>query len=724
MTPWSVPAALSFALGCALGEFGAPPWGGLLVLPLAFAPPLRRPVWLLALLLLPAGQLRYALWEARPDPLAPLLGSERAWSGVSDGRFLRLDEPAGVRVALAPAGSVPPGRARVAGRLRRPSGKRNPGGFDYAAYLARRDVRAQLFVDEVLEHHPARGPRARTRAAVVRGLPPESAALMEAMTLGVRDRLGGLRDRFSDAGLAHVLALSGLHVGVLVAALERLARPLGRRRYPLLLAALTGYVALVGSSPSVLRAALMVAVALLGLWRGVGRIRPGPILALAGLLTLALEPAWLFDLAFQLSYGAVLGILWLAPPVLERALPDGGRGLPAWSPRLLAVGGATVSMAAQALTMPLVADAFGRLPLLSPLVNVVAVPLAGLLVPLGFAAAALGALWPPLASLVNLAVRPLAGALILLADLGARLPAVGWGEVAPAGYALYALALGPLGLALHGRLRPRRALLVAAAAAAAASLGGRGPEIVFLDVGQGDATLLRLPGRREILVDGGGTPGSSFDVGAETVLPALRALGVDELELVIATHSDADHIEGLASVLRGVRVNELAFGHATPDRRVFRELLAAAGERGVRLRPLRRGERLELGGARLEVLHPAARPLGETNADSVAFALHWRGRPVALFLGDVPAAVERELAVPDVALLMTAHHGSRTSTSAALLRAARPELAVVSAGPSNRFGHPAPEVLQRLAEAGVRVRLTRDEGAIRIPLDRLGRGPP
>lgn len=714
---WSLPAALGFAAGCALGGLGAPLWAGLPALLAALR--LRRGPWLLALLLLPAGQLRYAAWEARPAPLAPLLGQERVWSGVSDGRVLRLDAPADARAALAPAGAVPPGRARLRGRLEPAPSARNPGGFDYAAYLRRRGIGGQLFVSEVLEHAPARGPRARARAAVGRGLPPEAAALMEAMTLGVRDRLGDLRERFAAAGLAHVLALSGLHVGVLVAALERLLRPLGRRRYGLLLAALGGYLALVGSSPSVLRAALMVAVALLGLWRGVGRLAPGPILALAALATLVLEPSWLFDLSFQLSYGAVLGILLVAPPVLARLLPAGGAVLPPWSPRLLAVGGATVSAAAQAFTLPLVADAFGRVPLLSPLVNVVAVPLAGLLVPLGFAAAALGALWPPLAGLVNLAVRPLAGGLIALADLGAALPAVPWGEVAPRGHLLYALGALPLLLALHGRLRPRRALLVAAAAAAAASLGGRGPEIVILDVGQGDAALIRLPGRREVLVDGGGTPFSDFDVGARTVLPALRALGVDELELVIASHADTDHMEGLAAVLRGVRVHELAVGHPAPEKRVYRELVAAAAERGVPLRELRRGETLVLGDARLEILHPTARRSAEVNADSVAFVLRWRGRDVALFLGDAPAEVERALAVPDVEMLMVAHHGSATSTSPALLRAARPELAVVSVG-RNHFGHPAAAVLARLREAGAAVRLTRDAGAVRVPLAGAG----
>jgi competence protein ComEC len=577
-------------------------------------------------------------------------------------------------------------------------------------------VWGQLFVDEVVALTPGPDPRARFVRGVVRGLAERPAALMQAMTLGVRDDLGELRSVFAEAGLAHVLALSGLHVGVLMAALGRLLAGLGLRRYPLMLALLIGFVLLVGATPSVVRAATMVAALLLALWLGVGRIQPWPLLALAALVGLLWNPAWLFDLSFQLSYLAVAGMLLVGGPLLARF--GGAAPRPWWHWRTLLLAAIVTSAAAQALSLPLVAHAFGRLPLLSPLINVVAVPLAALLVPLGFAAALLGLVALPLAGALNALVAPLASLLIALAELGAGWPSLPWGEVAPIGFLYFGVAAAALALALHGRLRPDRALLLLASALVASWLQAPpspAAELIFLDVGQGDSALIRLPGRVEILVDGGGTPFGDYDVGAGTVVPALRALGVDELELVIASHADADHIEGLVAVLEALPVQVLALGHPAWDKGVFQALMAVAERRGVPVWRLRRGETLRLGGASLDILNPPERPYPEVNDNSVAFALRWGGRSRALFLGDLGAAVEAELAAPEAEVLMVPHHGSTTSTSAALLAAVRPEVAVISVG-RNRFGHPAPEVLARLRAAGVRIHTTLESGAVRLPL--------
>jgi competence protein ComEC len=460
----------------------------------------------------------------------------------------------------------------------------------------------------------------------------------------------------------------------------------------------------------------MVAALLLALWLGVGRIEPWPLLALAALVGLLWNPAWLFDLSFQLSYLAVAGMLLVGGPLLARF--GGAAPRPWWHWRTLLLAAIVTSAAAQALSLPLVAHAFGRLPLLSPLINVVAVPLAALLVPLGFAAALLGLVALPLAGALNALVAPLASLLIALAELGAGWPSLPWGEVAPIGFLYFGVAAAALALALHGRLRPDRALLLLASALVASWLQAPpspAAELIFLDVGQGDSALIRLPGRVEILVDGGGTPFGDYDVGAGTVVPALRALGVDELELVIASHADADHIEGLAAVLEALPVQVLALGHPAWDKGVFQALMAVAERRGVPVWRLRRGETLRLGGASLDILNPPERPYPEVNDNSVAFALRWGGRSRALFLGDLGAAVEAELAAPEAEVLMVPHHGSTTSTSAALLAAVRPEVAVISVG-RNRFGHPAPEVLARLRAAGVRIHTTLESGAVRLPL--------
>lgn len=692
-------------------------------LPFARASPRRLPPRAVLSLALPLlcfalGYLRFEQWRSRPDPLTGIRERLLTLSGSSEGRILTLDDPDGVRVAVAPRGALPVGEVEFRGTLVEAAGRRNPGGFDYRGYLRRRGIYGQVLVEEVLTADPRTRLLDRLRSGVGQGLPPDASALMEAMTLGVRDELGDLQDLFAAAGLAHVLALSGLHVGLLMAAAGWLLAPLGGFRYPLLLLLDFGYMLLVGATPSIVRAAVMVAVVLLGLWLGAGKVQPWPALGLAGLVTLLARPAWLFDISLQLSYGAVAGILLFGLP-LGRWL-RGQPPRPWWHPRVsIGVAGIT-SLSAQALTLPLVASAFGSLPLLSPLVNVVALPFASLLVPLGFVAGLLGLVALPLAGLLNLVTGPLAALLLALARLGAALPALTWGEVEQVGYLYFAIGMGALALVVNGILKPWRGLLVVALAlllSAATPARRQPPELVVLDVGQGDAILLRLPGRIEALVDGGGTPFSDFDTGEGIVLPALRALGVDELELLVSTHADVDHSEGLPTILDEMPVQLLAIGGAgasgTP---AFDRLMAAAERNGVPVRSFRRGERFRLGSAEFEVLNPPPHSYGTSNDDSLAFAVYLRGVPRVLLLGDISELVERDLAPPEVEVMVVPHHGSPSSSSARLVSMARPRHAVISVG-RNAYGHPSAQVLERLREWGAVVHITRDEGAVRLPLD-------
>ncbi len=715
---WSVPAAFCLVLGIALTAAGLPFWvsaacaAALLVAGLL----LGMRALLLTVLLVPLGALRYEMWEARPQPLLPLISTTQTLSGQSDGTYLTLDEPAGAKVVLSPRGGVRAGRVTLRGDVVAPATKRNPGGFDYAAFLARRGVGAQVYVDEVTSFEPAAvNVKERLRRGVVAGLEPEQAALMEAMTLGVKDNLNDLQDSFAAAGLAHILALSGLNFGVLIAVVGFLLKPFGVLRYPVMIAFVIGFVALVDASPSVLRAGTMAAALLASLWLGAGRLEPWPALSLAALLALFWNPSSLLDLSFQLSYLAVVGMLVFAGPTL-RAIQ--ASNLSWWHPKALVLGTLVVSLAAQALLLPLLAHTFHSVPLLAPLTNIVAIPLATPLVPLGFAAGLLGLVSLPLAGLFNALVSPVAAALIWTANTTASWPSLEWGEIAPVGFVYYGVGAFALALVSFGKLRLWRGLLVVAAALTASALTPSphgDAEIIYLDVGQGDSTLIRLPNRVEILVDAGGTPFSDFDIGKNTVVPALRALDVDELELVIASHADTDHIEGLASVLREIPAQQLVIGYPSEDSEAFAAFMDIAEARGVPVTEVRRGEVLHVGGARLEILHPAMQPLEETNENSVAFVLSALGQD-ALFLGDLPSTVEDTLAVPDVDILMVSHHGSRFSTSDRLLGAAKPEQAVLSYG-RNNYGHPNGDVLTRLKAHGAQVFHTYEQGAVRVGLE-------
>ncbi|MCA9837539.1 MAG: DNA internalization-related competence protein ComEC/Rec2 [Trueperaceae bacterium] len=698
------------------------PWfvavGSSLLLSLCLLPKAVR--WLLPfVLLLPLGFWRYYSWDSQLNPLLPYLGQDITVSGTTDGKILRLDDPKGARLAISSREDLAPGRVVLQGSFALAPNKRNPGGFDYAGYLHRRGIWGQFYIDEVISSQPATFTlKERLSQALARGLTEQQAGLMQAMTLGLRDSLGDLRELFSASGLAHILALSGLHVGILVLALGWLLRPLGLFRYPVLIVLVIGFVFLVGASPSVSRAALMTIAALLSLWLGGGRIDAWASLALSALLLLVWQPAWLFDLSFQLSYLAVLGLLLFVEP-LTRLILGTYTTLPWWHWKLLIVVSALVSISAQLSTVPLVASSFGSLPLFSPFINILAIPLATLLVPLGFVVAFVGVLVPPLALLLNHLTGLLASLLIALASFGSSLPNLIWGEISPLGYALFYIGLGAFALWLHKRISLSGALIIIATALLCSSFTSwqrEKAELIVFDVGQGDSSLIRLPGRLEILMDGGGTPFGDFDVGARTVIPALKGLGIDELELVIASHTDADHIEGLVSVLKSFRVQQLAIGVKDLDRPLFAELIAVAEERQIPIMQVARGQKIYIGDAMLDILNPPINSYDEANNNSVAFVLYYHEQPKALLMGDMPISVEKDLAFPKLDIVMAGHHGSKTSTSDDLLRATQPKHVIFSYG-RNTFGHPHGPLVEKARALGAQIHETFHEGAVRLLLE-------
>ncbi len=682
----------------------------------------RRPL-LAALALLGAGLGcgSERLQSGQPDRLAPWVGAQVTLTGDWDGQFLTLRDPP-ARLALSPRPPQPPGRLEVSGRLARPEGPTLPGGFDQAAWLRAQGgvflptPRTVLVGARVRSSRPEGGVRGWFRRGLAAGLSARNAALMMAVELGDRGDIGrenfaegyAVRDAFNRAGLAHLMALSGQNVALLTGALIFLLSRLGAPtwlRYGLPLALLVPYLTvLVSVSPSITRAVVMGMAVLAGLWAGRGRPDVPGTLALAALVCLLLFPLWLLDVGFQLSFLAVLA-LTLSSRLAAR-LPAG------WPHALRLALAATVL--AELGTLPVIASTFGQLPLVGLPANLLAEGIMAALVPLGFLAGLLG----PLAAPVNLLVAPLASLLLWLAEVFGRAPVLGWGQVGIGGLAAYVLAALAGTLWLLGRVRGRAALGTVLACALLSWLPGTlrpARELVFLDVGQGDATLLRLPGLT-MLVDAGGSVGSDYDVGGRRVLPALRALGVRKLDVAVATHADTDHIEGLAAVLRGLPVGELWIGQRKADDPVLTAVLAAARERGVPVREVRRGDEVEAAGVKVTVLWPQGAPWSdEDNANSVALRVTDGGWHAAL-LGDLPDPVEGQIGVGPLNLLKTAHHGSRFSTDATFLAQTHPKDALISVGARNTYGHPNAAVLERLAGAGVRVWRTDLQGTVRWPL--------
>ncbi len=603
---------------------------------------------------------------------------------------------------------------------------RNPA---YAGMVEARQ--AAVRAPPSLAAHPLLALRGRSEAHLHHVF-PRHGALADALLLGRREGLDReLSDRFAQSGLVHLLAISGGHVALIATALMLLGSVLrfGRRSVTwstLLLVAV--YLAVIGAPASAVRSGIMVGLGLVAVLLQ----RPSaalPVVAASALAILAFQPTAVLDPGFQLSFAGVLGIMLLRGPML-RHVPSAWKRYPAarWTAESL-----VVSLAAFVATAPVTAYHFGQVAPVSILANLPAIPLTSLaLVGVGVAA------------LVEPVVPPLGrmfadgtGLALDLLDATARYAAAvpgGHRAVAPPQGWLWAAVAVVVLLALDAGAKMRSAVrwTVAACAACAAflalpavaaSTGAGALEIHFIDVGQGDAVAIRTPADRWILVDAGPRD-EGFDAGERRVLPFLRAHGARRLEALVLTHPHADHVGGAPAVLGALPVGRVIDPGLPTGTPWYLETLRAAEARRVPWAEAREGRTLTLDGVVVELLWPLPGSLDfVADANKISAVIQVRyGSFSALLTGD--AGEEEEAAIlarhPGglrAQLLKAGHHGSRTSTSAALLDALRPELVVVSAGRRNHYGHPAPETLRRLEARGIPVARTDREGnvSVRVP---------
>ncbi len=630
------------------------------------------------------------------------------------------------------------------GMLRTPAGAGNPGAFDYHAWLASQGIHTQLTVagptrlllldrdrDPWIQRMLVRPLREHILRVVDSGLAGENRALLRALLVGVRSDIDDeLRQEFSAVGVVHILAVSGLHVGFVLAALLlciNVLRIPHQARLPLLLTALWLYVHVTGSAPPVVRAAVMAALLLAApsLQR---KLDPVNAIAVAALIILAGNPLDLFSAGFQLSFAATLGILliyrrldqWAATHIVWWRRWDQG-----WRKSALQL--LMVSLAAQVATLPLTAWYFNTVPLLGLFSNLLVVPLASLIVMTGFAAvfAALIFSW---AGFIFLQCDwLLLHLLTALVKGAARVPGASLSVATPS---LWLLALWYLALAtLLAWPRPRlaRGCLLAMLVVANGWIWSQAlrdmhrAKVLFFDAGQGDAAMVALPNGVHLLIDGG-EANERIDCGEQMLLPWMRRQGVSSLDAVLVTHSHSDHAGGVAALLRRGKVRKLCHpgGTALP---AFRSLDSLARSHGVAVETAIAGSDLfPAPGAWLRILQAGGaggEPWDENNGSMVVRLQY--GRRSFLFLSDIEAPGEADL-LADGALLRSdvvkvAHHGSSTASSDSLLAAVAARFAVISVGRGNRYGLPSPAVVARWQATGARVLRTDESGAVLFATD-------
>ncbi len=515
-----------------------------------------------------------------------------------------------------------------------------------------------------------------------------AAELAAALALGRRDLLPrAVRDRWRQSGLAHVLAVSGLHVGVLAGLIWLVGAAAGLRphhRRLTVFVVVPAYVLIAGAAPSAIRAGIMIELYLVA--RLLGRhVLPLGAVALAAVTMVLLRPTVIFEPGFQLTVVITAAILRWAEPVAGL--------IPA--PRTVALGLA-VPLVAQAAALPLVAWHFRDIAPAAALTNVLAVAALPVLISLSLAAAAAAALWPAASAVLLSLLSPVAHVVLAL-GAPARAHHLTVPSASPAVVAVFLVVL--LGALLPGRSGRRAVALLSLLLAGflvwnAVAHPALQSRVSLLPVTGGASVLVQNHGRTALL-DGGRSR-----LEADRLLSDIR---IGRLDMVVATHTDEDHIGGLVRVLRRHPTGILAFPRWMLSAPETVPLLRAARRSGAAVVPLLQGSGLTFGELEVRGIWPPLHPRGLSENDRSLVLLALLGGHSALIPADTTSAVEARYTTPPpvAGLLVVPHHGSRSSCSELLLDRVRPHVALIPAGPGNRYHHPHMETLLRLRRARI-----------------------
>lgn len=637
-------------------------------------------------------------------------------------------------------------RIEVTGWLQQPRGTRNPGGFDFRPALARRGIRGLLLVNtpEAISYR-GRSRRFSDRMRRVRAwlrnggrrvlaarLSPRNTEVAAALLLGIRGDLSDeQRQVFANSGTLHLLAISGLHVGLLASLLWSASRLVNSGRLMTALFVISGvllYALITEGRPSVIRATILVTAAMLGRpWHL--RATPANTLGLAAILLLARNPADLFNAGAQLSFAAVAALVWTTPRVIRLPLVNRPEVLlpwwRRWSRKLLRAW--LVSVVIWLVTAPLVAARFGLVAPMGLLVNVLLIPVVAACLWLGFTLLLLGSWLTPLGMILGDSLDLMLTALLWLVNLAAGAPlAYRTTPAPPEGWLWGFYFLLALLVITHTPSIRSRCLVILSGYFLLGLLTsfahGRDDSLrlTVLDVGHGGAILVECPGGKTLLYDAGTVRGGRH--AADVIQRALWEHRRRRLDAIVISHADRDHYNGARQLLQELPVGTLILADSflDPSQPDTMALADTAGDHGVNVELVQAGDRLRLDRrVEIRVLHPSASWQGTTdNSNSLVIEILVSGRRI-LLTGDIELeGLERlmRLSPRPVDVLLAPHHGSPAANPRRLDRWARPRWVLVSESRQT-----IPAALRQRFSPSTRILSTRDAGAITVEINRPGR---
>ncbi len=619
-------------------------------------------------------------------------------------------------------------RIKVTGKLKMPAGLRNPGGFDYSKYLARKKVLTIVSIRNkqdvvklgVGKFNPvfmfAYKIRDKASETIANALPDNAsicASFLDGLLLGKRSMLPDeIKAWFVDTGTIHILAISGLNVGLIGLIFFFIFHKIIRLPLPIS-SVFTALVLIVfaivtGAQPSVIRATIMAGALLIAmLIQKDTDIYNIPVLS--AVIILLYNPLTLFDIGFQLSFVAVLGLCYLTPFIEPKLW-----FLPKYIARLIAA-----SIAVQLALSPFLVFYFNKLSLVTVLANIIIVPLSGIILILSLAMFFIGIIFMPLANLIGMINFHLVNGLLLCVSFFAHFPFAYIYLPTPSimFIAIYYLCLWAL--TRHKKIGTAKVVMGILVMiniflwTYVVKINSGVMKVTFLDVGQGDAIFLEFPKGGNMLIDSG--PGGYTDAGKWVVLPFLRHKGIHALNTVIVSHYDLDHYGGLFTVLQNHKIKNLLLDNGDEDPKLSQLIR----EKAICHQMGRRGDKvIGYPGIEIYILHPASQlDKKSSNNNSVVVKIIYN-KVSFLFTGDIENKVEQKLLpfqdMLSSTVLKIPHHGSKNCYYPSFIKSINPEIGIIEVGRNNRFNFPAEEVLANYKKLGTKIYRTDKHGAITV----------
>lgn len=618
----------------------------------------------------------------------------------------------------------------IEGEFKQPEEARNYKGYNYKQYLKTKKIIGTVELEKVKILKSSNGSFIHNIQKYIRDtingtLTDEEGNLLLAILLGDKDKLSeDIQESFKTSNLSHMLAVSGAHVSYIILGLTYVLQNsiIGKKNGKIVcIIFLLAFMAITNFTPSVTRACIM---AILTLFSSI-IYRKSDVytnISVAALITLIFNPYSLLDLGFQLSYGGTIGIIIFIKRIQEK---KSNSKVINYIKQM-----ALVSIYANIIIIPIMMYHFNTVSFTFIISNIMASPILGIIVITGFLFIITSITVKPLTRLIAIFIKPILSILIKISQICSKLPFSNILVVTPYMFnviSYYAIILYCIKSKKNNKCKIIICLLIVLILINfIIYIFPQKLRIFFIDVGQGDSTLIITPDKKTVLIDGGGS--DSFDVGKKVLLPYLLDRRILKIDYVLISHFDTDHCGGILTIMEKVKVKNIIISEQAEHSENYERFKKLMIHKRIRLIEVKKGDKIKIGRySEFKILFPTSRLLSENplNNNSIVAQFNYNNFKM-LFTGDIEKLAEQQILKTEKAeiradILKVAHHGSKTSSIPEFIKAVRPKIALIGVGKNNTFGHPNQQTIKNLENIKCRIYRTDLQGEIIIKIDQKGR---